>query len=117
MPLPTVRVTAVPGEPPTVTVNGAAIDGVRTVQVGVAADQMPQVIVTIAAWAVECDLPAQVGVLRRGPAATTFADGVNPARLEGLALEHLELHDGTQGEAFAAAILQMAAEFDRVHGD
>jgi hypothetical protein len=117
MSLPTVKVTATPGEPPTVTVNGAAIDGVRTAQIGVGADQMPQVLVSIAAWAVECELPAQVGVLRRGPGAGTFADGVSPARLEGLALEHLELHDGTQGEAFAAAVAQMAAEFDRAHGD
>lgn len=117
MPLPTVKVTAVPGEPPVVTVNGAAIDGVRTAQLAVGADQMPQVLVTIAAWAIECDLPAQVGVLRRGPGAASFADSMNPARLEGLALEHLELHDGTNGEAFAAAVAQMAAEFDQAHGD
>lgn len=117
MPLPTVFLGAVPGEAPKVFVNGARIDGVRSVSVGVAADQMPQVIVTLTAGKVECELPAQVGVLRRGPAASSFADGVNPARLEGLALEHLELHDGTQGEAFAAAVVAMAAEFDRVHGD
>jgi hypothetical protein len=117
MALPTVRVTAVPGEPPTVTVNGAAIDGVRKAQIGVAADQMPQVVVTIAAWAVECELPAGVAVLHSGPAASNFAQGLNPARLEGLALQHLDAHDGTNGEAFAAAAAQMAAEFDQAHGD
>jgi len=117
MSLPTVHITATPGEAPTVTVNGAAISGVRTAQIGVGADQMPQVIVTLTAGQVELDLPAQVGVLRAGPAASNFAQGVNPARLEGLALEHLELHDGTQGEAFAAALAQMAAEFDEAHRD
>lgn len=115
MPLPTVRITGVPGEPPVVTVNGAQIDGVRTAQIAVAADHMPQVIVTIAAWAVDCELPAGVAVLQAAGGATNFAQGINPARLEGLALEHMELHDGTQGEAFAAAAALMAAEFDDAH--
>lgn len=112
MPLPVVTITAGPGDAPAVTVDGTAVPGVRSAQIVVSADHLPQVVLSLAAERVELDLPAGVAVLRAGPGAAEFADQLNPARLEGLALEHLELHDGTQGEAFAAAAALMAAEFD-----
>lgn len=112
MSLPKVSVQAEPGEPPTVTVDGSPVPGVRSAQITVTDGHVPQVSLVLAASAVDVELPAGVTVLRAGPSATDFAEQLSPARLEGLALAHLELADGTQGEAFAAAIAVMAGEFD-----
>lgn len=116
MSLPKVSVQAHPGEPPVVTVGGSPIAGVRSAQITVSADHVPQVSLVLTAAAVDVELPAGVTVLRAGPGATEFAEQLNPARLEGLALQHMEMTDGTTGEAFTAAARVMADEFEAAHG-
>lgn len=110
--LPRVSVQAALGEPPTVTVDGNPVPGVRSVQVTVSKDAIPQVALVLAADTVDVELPAGVSVLRAGGSLADFADALNPARLEALALAAHEQADLTQGEAFAAAVAQLAAEHD-----
>ena len=111
MSLPRVSVMAAAGEAPTVTVDGSPIAGVRSAQITVTADGIPQVSLVLTAAAVDLDLPAGVTVLEAGPKATDFAAALSPARLERDALEHLD--DGvTNGEAFAAAVRQAARDWD-----
>lgn len=110
MTLPRVSIMAAAGEAPTVTVDGSPVAGVRSAQVTVAADGVPQVSLVLAAFTVDTDLPAGVTVLRAGPSAADFAERVDPRRLERDALEHIEAL--TQGEAFAAAVRAQAADYD-----
>ncbi len=110
MTLPRVSIMATAGEAPTVTVDGSPIPGVRSAQVTVTADGVPQVSLVLAATAVDTDLPAGVTVLQAGPSAVDFAERVDPRRLERDALEHIEAL--TQGEAFAAAVRAQAADYD-----
>lgn len=110
MSLPKVTVMAAAGEPPTVTVDGNPLPGVRSAQVTVTADGVPQVAVVLAAAAVDLELPAAVTVMRAGRTASEFAAELNPVRLEADALQHLD--DVTQGEAFCAAVAVQAALFD-----
>lgn len=114
MPLPAVGIAMhSPGDAPSVTVGGVLVQGVRSLQVTATQDQLPQVSLVLTAASVDIQLPAGVTVLQTGPSPSDFAAQLNPARLEGLALEYLELHDGTQGEAFAAAAAAMADEWAR----
>jgi len=108
--LPRVSVIAAAGEPPTVTVDGSLIVGVRSAQVTVTADGVPQVSLVLTAAAVDVELPAGVTVLRAGPNATEFVNSLDPRRLERDALDRID--DATQGEAFAAAVAVQAGEFD-----
>lgn len=111
--LPRVSVQAAPGEAPVVTVDGSPVAGVRSAQVTVGADHVPQVTLVLHAAEVDVELPAGVTVLRAGTSPAEFAERINPAHLEGLALGYLE-HDPdcTQGEAWARAVQQAAAEHD-----
>lgn len=111
MSLPRVSIMSAAGESPTVTVDGSLIAGVRSAQVTVSKDNIPQVSLVLAADAVDLELPAGVTVLRAGSPAAAFADQVDPRRLERDALQHLDAC-GTQGEAFAAAVRAQAADFD-----
>lgn len=117
MSLPRISLQAAPGERPVLTVDGSPLPGVRSAQVTVTADGVPQVSLILAASAVDLELPAGVNVITTGPTATEFAEQLSPARLEGLALQQLELDDLTQGEAFARAAQLMAAEYDQAHRD
>jgi hypothetical protein len=112
MPLPAVGIAMhSPGDPPTVTVGGVLVAGVRSVQVTAAQDHLPQVSLVLTAASVDVQLPAGVTVLQTGPGVTDFAEQLNPARLEGLALARMDETDATTGEAFAAAVAQMADEY------
>lgn len=111
MSLPKVSIMAAAGEAPTVTVDGSPVAGVRSAQVTVTADGVPQVSLVLTADAVDLDLPAGVTVLRAGPGAAEFAAQVDPRRLERDALDRLD-DCPTQGEAFAAAVRAQAADFD-----
>ena len=113
--LPTVSVQAAAGEPPTVTVNGSPVAGVRSAQVTVTQDGIPQVSILLHAAVVDVELPAGVSVLQAGPSAAEFAEQLNPARLEGLALQQQEAADLSMGESFANAVAQLAAEFTHNH--
>lgn len=116
MPLPKIRVVLSADGTSEVWLNDEKLPAVLAVHVSGAAGEMPRVVVTIRPGELTADLPETgVTVPRDGPGATAFAGQLNPARLEGLALQHLELHDGTTGEAFAAAAALMAAEFDLNH--
>lgn len=117
MPLPRVVIRAAAGDAPLVTVDGVTLPGVRSTQIHVAQDRAPQVALVLAADAVDAELPAGVTVMRQGGGAGEFADGLNPARLQTLALQVLD-HDPdvTQGEAFAAALVQLAEEWDATRG-
>ena len=111
VPLPRVSVSLLnPGEAPTVRVDGLPVAGVRSAQVTVTADGIPQVSLALSADSVDVELPAQVTVMRAGPGAVQFAQQLDPIRLEHDALEHDD--DATQGEAFAAAVAAQAADFD-----
>jgi hypothetical protein len=112
MSLPKVSVQAVPGEPPVVTVDGSPIAGVRSAQITVSADHLPQVALVLAVAEVDVELPAGVTVLRAGPRAVEFADSLSVPRLEAEAAGAL---DQSMGEAFAAAVRTQAAEFDAAH--
>lgn len=111
MPPARIAVTAAPGEPPSVTVNGLPMPAVQQVQVTATAVGVPQVSLVLAAAQVDLDLDGQVTVLRAGPTATEFADRLDPSRLERDALSALD-DDLTQGEAFAAAVVAQAVDFD-----
>lgn len=112
MALPHVHVTLNADGTGEVLVNGEKLPGVLAVEVRGGAGHVPQVLVTLRPTEMIADLPeGTVTVVQSGPTAADFADQLSPARLEGLALEHLELHDGTNGEAFAAAVTQMADEY------
>lgn len=111
MSLPRVSVQAAAGEPPVVTVDGSVIAGVRSAQVTVAADGVPQVSLVLAATGVDVALPAGVTVLRAGGSAREFAAHLDPRRLERDALARLD-DASTQGEAFAAAVALQAADAD-----
>ncbi len=110
MTLPRVSIMATAGEAPVVTVDGSPVAGVRSAQVTVTADGVPQVSLVLAATVVDTDLSARVTVLQAGPSAADFAERVDPRRLERDALEHIEAL--TQGEAFAAAVRAQAADYD-----
>lgn len=110
MPPARVAVTALPGEPPSVTVNGLPLPAVRSVQVTAAADHVPQVSVVFAAAQVDLDVDGQVTVIRTG-SAVEFAQQLDVRRLEHDALDGFD-SDLTQGEAFAVAVRAQAAEFD-----
>lgn len=113
MSLPRVTVAGAAGEAPTVTVDGSQVVGVRSAQVTVSADGVPQVSLVLMASAVDVELPAAVTVLRAGPTASDFADRLSPSKLEDDALLAAMDDDVTQGEVFAAAVRIQAAEFDR----
>jgi hypothetical protein len=110
MPPARVAITALPGEAPSVTVNGLPLPAVRSVQVTATGDGVPQVAVVFAAAQVDWDGEAAITVVKTG-SAVEFADGLDPRRLEHDALNGLEF-DATQGEAFAAAVRAQAVEFD-----
>ncbi|HEY1180254.1 MAG TPA: hypothetical protein VGF17_29200 [Phytomonospora sp.] len=110
MSLPKVTVMAAAGEPPTVTVDGNPLPGVRSAQITVSKDGVPQVALVLAAAEVDLALPAAVTVMRAGRTASEFAAELNPVRLEQDALARLD--DLTHGEAFAAAVAVQAALFD-----
>jgi hypothetical protein len=99
------------GQPPTVLVDDVPVAGVRSAQVTVTADGVPQVALVLAAGQVDVELPAGVTVLSAGPSATEFAASLSPARLEAAALQRLD-DSATHGEAFCAAVAAQAAVFD-----
>lgn len=113
MSLPSVRVTLNADGTGEIWVDDRKLSGVIGVQVHGAAGEVPAVTVTVRPGQLTADLPETgVQLLQAGGGAAEFVERLNPARLEGLALEYLEMHDGTQGEAFAAAVTRMAAEFE-----
>lgn len=116
--LPSVRVHATADGRGELWLNDQKIPAVLAVQVHAAAGEVPTVTVTVRPGELTVDLPETgVQLLRGGASAVEFADRLNPARLEGLALEHLEQDpDATQGEAWSRAVAQAAGEFDRAHG-
>lgn len=111
MSLPRVSVQAAAGEPPVVTVDGSPVPGVRSAQVTVTADGVPQVSLMLTATQVDVVLPAGVTALRAGGSAREFAAQMDTRRLERDALARLD-NAGTQGEAFAAAVALQAADMD-----
>ena len=96
-----------------VLIDGVKLRGATAVQITGAVRERPQVQITLVPDRVTADLPdTDVTVLRPGGAAE-FADALNPARLQGLALQHMDHDpDATHGEAYAAALAVMAAEFE-----
>jgi hypothetical protein len=110
MPLPSVEVTAHPGEEPAVRVDGVPLPGVLSVQVSAVTGQVPHVSLVLAAGELSLDVAGQVRVMRTGPSATEFADALDVKRLERDALDRLD--DSTQGEAFAAAVRAQASDYD-----
>lgn len=110
MPLPSVRVTARPGEDPVVAVDDRELPGVLSVQVSAVTGQVPHVSLVLAAGVLSLDVAGQVRVMRAGPSAAEFADQLDVKRLERDALERLD--DSTQGEAFAAAVRAQASDYD-----
>lgn len=113
MPLPTVQVTMRADGTGEVLVDGEKLPGVIGVQLAGQAGSVPRVAITLRPDQVTADLAeAGVTVMAAGGGASAFAQGLNPARLEGLSLEYLEQHDGTTGEAFAAAVARLAADWD-----
>lgn len=118
MSLPHVQVTLNATGTGEVLVDGEKLPGVIGVQITGHAGGVPQVAVTLRPDQVVTDLPESgVTVVQAGGGATPFADGLNPARLEALALETMaQMSDCTTGEAFAAALVQLAAEYDQARG-
>lgn len=112
MTLPKVHVELTADGRGEVWLNDQKLPAVLAVHIYGAAGEVPRVVVTVRPGELTVDLPETgVHLLGAGPGLAEFADQLNPARLEGLALEHQEMHDGTQGEAFAAAVTRLAAEF------
>lgn len=119
MPLPHVRVTLNADGTGEVLVDDVKLPGVLGVQVVGAAGDVPRVAVTIRPGTVIADLPeAGVQFVQTGPSASGFAGQLNPVRLEGLALEHMERsgEEMTTGEAFAAAVAELAAKYGHAGG-
>jgi len=118
MPLPHVQVSLSADGTGEVLVDGVKLPGVLGVQIVGAARDVPHVAVTIRPGTVVADLPeAGVQLLQAGPTAAGFAEQLNPARLEALALKALDGDDDlTQGEAFAAAVARMADEYAQTRG-
>lgn len=110
MPPARVSIIAMPGEPPSVHVNGMPLPAVKSAQVTATVDGVPQVALVLAASQVDWDGDATITVLRAGPGATDFADQLDVQQLEHDALTRID--DCTQGEAFAAAVRVQAAAFD-----
>lgn len=110
MPPARVAITALPGEAPSVQVNGLPLPAVRSVQVTATADHVPQVSVVFSAAQVDFDLEGQITIIRSG-SAIEFAQQLDVRRLEHDALSGFD-SDLTQGEAFAVAVRAQAAEFD-----
>ena len=111
MSLPKVHVTLTADGRGEVWVNDEKLPGVIAVTVMGAAGELPRVVATVRPGELTVDMPeAGVQLLRSGPSATEFAARLDPRRLERDALDRLD--DGTQGEAFAAAVAAQAAEFD-----
>ncbi len=111
MTLPEVRVVLNADGTGEVWVNGVKLPGVIAIQVSGAVREVPQVFVTLRPGQVVTNLPESgVQLFTAGPTATEFAARLDPRRLERDALDRIE--DGTQGEAFAAAVAVQATDFD-----
>lgn len=106
-----VQVTLLPGDNGEVLIDGEKLPGVTAVHVTGSVRNNPHVTITLAPNRVLARLPeTAVTVLRPGGAAE-FADGLNPARLQAIALEYLDANpDMTHGEAFAQAVVYLAGE-------
>jgi hypothetical protein len=111
MSLPKVHVMLTADGRGEVWINDQKVPAVLAVQVTGAAGDMPQVVLTVRPGELTMDLPETgVQLLHAGPTASDFADKLDPRRLERDALERID--EATQGEAFAAAVLVQAGEFD-----
>lgn len=111
MPPARVSILALPGEAPTVSINGVPVPAVKSAQVTASGDGVPQVALVLAASRVDLDTDAQITVVKAGPGAAEFADQLDPVRLEHDALDMID--EGlTQGELFARAVTLQAADFD-----
>lgn len=114
MPLPHVQVTLNADGTGEVLIDGTKVPGIVGVQIVGQAGGMPKVAVTLRPDQVVTDLPESgVTIVQAGGGAAGFAAALNPARLQALALEHLERDpDCTHGEAYAAAVAALAGEHD-----
>jgi hypothetical protein len=117
MPLPKVHVKLTADGNGEVWLNDQKIPAVIAVDISGAVREQPTVTVTVIPGEVTVDLPETgVQLIGAGPSLADFVERLNPARLEALALEGGTL-DVTAGEAFAAAVAQLAAEFEQATGD
>lgn len=109
--LPSVHVRLAADGSCAVTINGTELPAVIGVQILGKAGEVPRLMVELRPGEITVDLPETgVQIIQSGPTATDFARSLSPARLEQDALQRIE--EGTQGEAFAAAVLAQAGLFD-----